>query len=157
MDNLNRYSPAPIEDYVITSLPHCEARAISEQDEEHALPLWNLFWLSVPALDALLTHGRKRDWNIYYSPVPNAMKHIVADVYGDFGDEVLRRSLVMPPSRFLDWFISENHSMYETYTALGGPKWVRNVLDRAEQAAIRMAAEAKRHMAKVVSLRRSGA
>lgn len=98
--------------------------------------VWNLFWLSVPALDSLPIFGKRPDWAKHYTPVEGALKAIVADAVDD--DEVLRRKLQLHPQRFIEWFEREDHSIYDSYYALNGETWVSTVLARSKEAAARI-------------------
>lgn len=97
--------------------------------------VFNLFWLSVPAIDVLPVYGKKKTWFRHYAPVDGAMRAIVADA---MADEALARKLRMHPSRFIEFFEREDHSIHDCYEALGGERWVRTVLERAERARRRM-------------------
>lgn len=124
-----RYSPLPIDQYRVVSLPTCEVAIVQGHPKRDAI--WNLFWLSVPALDHL--PGTGRDWWKHYKPVHGALSAVIRDV---LDDEVLFRKLLLHPSRFIEWFERDDHSVYECYEVIGTP-WVDTVLVRAEEAATR--------------------
>ena len=129
------YSPLPIEEYRIISMPICEASAIMQLGDTDTQSVWNLFWLSIPAVDVLPVYGKKKSWFKHYAVVDGAMRAIVADAVAD---EALARKLRMHPSRFIEFFEREDHSIHDCYEALGGARWVRTVLERAERARRRM-------------------
>jgi hypothetical protein len=133
-----RYSPLPIERYRITGLPTCEAHEVSRLPDKESTAVWNLFWLSVPALDVLTTCGTHADWYKNYFPVEGALKVITADA---IADEALFLSLQLHPTRFTQFFAHEQHAIFDCYEVLGGDKWVETVLSRAAAAAVRMASE----------------
>lgn len=129
------YSPLPISEYLLTRLPACEVSSIMNLPDQESLAVWNLFWLSVPALDVLPDHGGKSDWYKHYMPVPGAIRTITADA---IADEAMFRKLLMHPTRFINFFEREDHSIYSSYDALGGETWVHTVLARAAVAEARM-------------------
>lgn len=129
-----RYSPQPMSEYKLTGVPHDEVSVIAKS--EHPEAVWNLFWLSIPALDSV--PGSGHDWWRGYTPTPGILGAILADVYQD---EVLYRKLMMHPEMFIQWFEREDHSIFDSYNVLGGPTWVATVLKRAELAVNRLCAE----------------
>lgn len=132
------YSPFPAADYRITALPTCEVNEIIKMAAPEATALWNLFWLSLPAVDVLPVHGKSALWSKHYLPRIGANRAITLDA---IGDEATFRKLQMHPLRFLRYFEREDHSSFMCYDALGGDAWVQNVLKRSEVAAARMAHE----------------
>lgn len=129
------YSPRPIGDYLIHGLSgRCEAGAISSMEKGQAI--WNLFWMSVPTLDRLPGAGPR--WAMHYQSVPDVAASIAVDVTLD---EVLYRKLLMHPSAFVAWFEREDHTIYDVHALMGGQVWVDRVLERAREAARRMASE----------------
>lgn len=130
------FSPLPIADYQITSLGGCEVSGIMSLPADQSLAVWNLMWLSLPTVDSLPVHGSTPQWFKHYSPTAGAARAITADA---IADEALFRKLRMHPTRFLTFFERENHSIYDCYAALGGERWVRTVMTRAHEAALRMA------------------
>ena len=129
------YSPKPIDAYRLHGVKGGgEAGAIA--DLERAQAVWNIFWLSVPALDALPDSGP--GWYKVYSPIKDAARCFVADV---MFDEVLYRKLCMHPVMFASWFEREDQTIYDAYDILGERAWVDRVLVRAHQSAHRMAME----------------
>lgn len=132
------YSPLPTAEYRITALPTCEVNEIIKMAQPEATALWNLFWLSLPAVDVLPVHGKSALWSKHYLPRIGANRAITLDA---IGDEATFRKLQMHPLRFLRFFEREDHSSFMCYDALGGDAWVQNVLARAEAAAARMASE----------------
>lgn len=130
------YSPHPIEEYRITSLEACEASEVMKLPREKSIAVWNLFWLSVPALDVLPIVGRTPDWFSYYDPVPGAFGAITADAIAD--DASMHPWLLMHPKRFLEFFERDDHSVYDCYYALGQEQWVVNVITRTQQAIRRL-------------------
>lgn len=120
------YSPRPIEDYYISTLPTCEARIVREH--ERAPAIWNLFWMSTPTIDNV--PGSGRDWWRSYSPQVGALAAVIIDVVGD---EVLYRKLLMPPQDFMAWFERDDHTVYECHTLFGDP-WHETVMSRADEA-----------------------
>jgi len=132
-----RYSPLPMRDYLITSLPECEVSALmSMPNKKHQAAVWNLSWLSLPTLDALPTWGHTPRWFIHYMPISGAFRAITTDAVGD---DVLMSKLLMSPRSFVSWFEREEQSRYECFDALGGMKWVETVLGRATEAMTRSA------------------
>lgn len=103
---------------------------------ERAPSVWNLFWLSSPAIDAVPGSGSQ--WHLAYRPVPDAAASITADV---MLEDVLHSKLLLHPLRFAAWFSNEDHSIYDAYDILGEDRWVTTVLRRAEESARRMASE----------------
>ena len=47
--------------------------------KEQATAVWNLLWLSVPAVDALPEHGKTAAWYRHYQPMPGAARAFAAD------------------------------------------------------------------------------
>ena len=133
-----RYSPLPIDEYKIAVIPSCEVRTVDALDEPDRTSVWNLYWLSVPELDALPIYRKSLDWHRHYQPVDDACAAVISDA---MLDEHLGRILRLHPTRFLLAFQIDNHKQYETYDLLGGQAWVDTVLSRAAQAARRMASE----------------
>lgn len=130
------YSPFDPLHYRIQALPICEASSIeSLPDAAEAVAVWNLFWLSVPSIDSLLVHGADPNWNRHYTPVDGALGAITADA---IADDPLRLKLLLHPTRFIDFFTHQDHSIFDCYYALGGKKWVDTVLRRATLAAERI-------------------
>jgi len=126
------YSPFPIEAYHLTGMPQDEARVIG--GIKNRLPYWNMFFLSVPALDHL--PGSGADWWRQYTPVSGACPAIMEDVRED---DVMIRKLVMHPDNFAEWWERQDHSIYEAYYLLGEDDWAATVLRRAKAAAVREA------------------
>ena len=138
MEQTYRYSPLPIDSYIITQLNLCPARAIKELDRPlESAAVWNLCWLSVPAVDVLPEHGSNPDFYMHYQVDVQLWTAIAMDV---MKDEVLLRKVVMHPSRFSEWFRREDHTIYDTF-GVSGAEWVSTVLARSDQAAARMASE----------------
>lgn len=133
-----RYSPLPIEDYRVTSIPDCEVSQIMALEHSQSQAVWNLFWLSLPAVDALPEHGGSPDWYRHYQPTTGSCRAIVADA---LADEALYRKLLMHPTAFIDFFHREDPWPYECFETLGGDLWVTTVLKRAGQAEARMRQE----------------
>lgn len=129
-----RYSPRPIIDYKLYGIKTDEVSVIMGGDRREAV--WNLFWLSLPTLDTV--PGAGAEWWRKHSPIVGALSSIVSDVTED---EVLYRKLMMHPFTFAEWFEREDHTIYDTYVALGGSAWPTTVLKRAEDAAARMTLE----------------
>ena len=137
MDNHYRYSPHDIADYTITTIADCEVRSIMRKPERFRLPLWNLFWLSTPAVDLLLEHGKSERWNRHYTFREKALPSLILEVETD---PVLELKLGLHPARFLDWFRREDHDIYDSaYHELEGEVWVETVKRRAAEAATRLA------------------
>jgi hypothetical protein len=133
-----RFSPLPIEEYRITSLEQCEVGSIMARSPEHRLAMWNLWWLSLPSVDALPVWGKSPLWFNHYRPTPGAMRAIAVDALGD--DQTFE-ALLMPPARFIQFFREDDKSIYDCYTALNGMDWVATVLNRAAAAAQRIEIE----------------
>lgn len=132
----NCYSPLPIEEYKITGLQVCEISAIMELPEDRRVAVWNLFWLSLPAVDSLPIHGKTPKWFKHYNPTLGASTAICADAVGD---EAMLQKLQLHPLRFLDFFERQDPWIYDCYGTLGGEAWVATVTDRAKMAAARLA------------------
>ncbi len=122
------YSPLPIDQYRITSLDRCEVSSIMALPGQQAAAAWNLMWLSLPSVDALPVYGSAPRWYEHYAVTPGASRAIVNDA---IGDEFLLHKLQFHPERFLAWFESEQHDIYDCYAALGGDQWVATVTARA--------------------------
>lgn len=129
------YSPLPIQEYRLTSIDNCEVARIMELEPEQSAAVWNLFWLSLPAVDALPIYGKQDDWYRHYQPTQGCHKAIVTDA---LADEALFRKLLMHPKSFIDFFHREDPWPYECFQTLGGEAWVKLVLSRAELAAKRL-------------------
>ena len=128
------YSEFATCDYRISTLDRCEIRMIEALGGDAAVATWNLFWLSSPGVDYL--PGAGAGWWTSYTPNPAATQAIVRDAVED---EVLFRKLLMHPLRFQQWFEDEpDHSIYDSYDALGGDDWVKTVLRRAGEAIVRI-------------------
>lgn len=127
------YSPLPPEVYKAETVDYCEVRSILSL-EQHAIPVWNLFWLSTPGIDKM--PGAGPAWFRHHQPDPKAAGAIVTDV---LKDEVLLRKLSMHPSRFYEWFEREDHSIFDTYYVLGEDRWVDTVLERTARSISRLA------------------
>lgn len=127
-------------EYKISSLSACEVSTIMAQHEPRfVLPLWNLFWLSIPEIDNLAAHAKSERWFLHYQAVENGLSCLIREVETD---PVLEYKLSMHPTSFLEWFKREDHGIYEfAYAQLGGEKWVETVKRRAAEAAYRMANE----------------
>lgn len=133
----NRYSPKEAVQYQITALPRCEVSSILSLQPPRSVAVWNLFWLSVPAIDTLLEHGSSPNYYRHYMPVADAARSVTADA---LNDEVLYRKLLMTPDSFLNFFENEeDHSIYDCYETLGGDDWVETVITRARAARARQA------------------
>jgi hypothetical protein len=136
-----RYSPKPIDAYILGRAKYCTARAV--MNIESALgraATWNLIWLSYPSFDALPEHGMsERVFDHFKMDVTDLT--IIGTLTEDARQhEIMCRKLVLHPSRFADWFRREDHSAYQSYEELGDD-WVTNVMTRAALAASRMANE----------------
>lgn len=93
-----------------------------------SLSLWNMLWLSQPALD-----GRLQGQRLI---LPT---NFIDALYDDVeNDHALCRKLTMHPSTFLEWFSREDPSVWDLYNASGGPLWVDTVTSRAKAAAKRI-------------------
>jgi len=129
-----RYSPRPIADYRIKTVPSDIEEIMRNPRGESA---WNLYWLGVPSIDNVLDTGA--DWWRFYRPIRGAGAAVIDDV---LEDECLRLKLQMHPYAFSEWFARQpDHSIFECYEVLGGDRWVATVLARAEAAGARMTAE----------------
>lgn len=126
------YSPYPVETYrgVLTC-----TEVIDKLGPDLLTPVWNLLWLSKPVLDGLLDRAPR----VVHSLNPAVVQAIVRDVQED---PVLRWKLVMHPTRFIEWFRREDHSIYDCYDEFGGDEWVYKVLGRACEAQNRLAESA---------------
>jgi len=128
------YSPRPPIAYQIKGQESCEVSWLLSLPESHAV--WNLFWLSVPAVDDIPHLGLR--WWTSYKAKPLAAATVVKDV---MGCEVLYRKLMMPPHRFVEWFRRAEHTAYESFTLFGSTHWVETVLKRANSVALATAIE----------------
>ena len=129
------YSPLPIEAYFLPGLDDmCEAGTIAKLERSQSI--WNLFWLSKPALDLL--PGCKGRWSDHYRSTMGDAAAVVSDV---MLDEVLHRKLLMHPTRFVAWFETTDSAVYSAYDAMGELAWRSVVMDRARLAAQRIAGE----------------
>jgi hypothetical protein len=127
------YSPRPMADYRIHALSECEVSVIAKQPRSLATSFWNLFWLSTPSIDGIPGNSNGQWWKIH-TPIAGALAAVVTDIRGD---EVLHRKLLMHPSRFLEWFERDDHSIYECYHVLGS-SWPDTVIARGEEACLRL-------------------
>jgi len=132
-----RYSPLQIENYRLPGMKTCEVRSIEEMPEPDKAAVWNLFWLSIPDIDTVPGSGKR--WFKTYTPVAGATGAIVRDVLAGIRadaleDPVMYYKVRLHPRRFIEWFEREDHTIYDSYYVLGGPKWVSTVLTRAERA-----------------------
>lgn len=123
------YSPAPIDSYIIPNSKLCEVREIMNMKGHLPIAVWNLFWLSNPAIDAMPELGI--EWWKSYRPTRGLAKSVVMDV---MEDEALFRKLLMTPDRFIEFFEREDVTIYHTYEVLG-EAWHPMVLQRARSAA----------------------
>lgn len=103
---------------------------------EQAPAVWNLFWMSVSALDVLPSAGK--NWTKLYHPKDGALKAIIRDVTDD---EALFRSLTRHPEDFAAWFRRQDPTIFDCFEVFGGMSWVSTVLQRAADAATRIVAE----------------
>jgi hypothetical protein len=124
-----RYSPLTIDNYFLKGMDtNCEVGSISKL--RLASPIWNLFWMSNPAIDGVVDAGVK--WHKVYMPTKGLAPSLTADV---MLDQVLHLKLMMHPMRFAAWFERENQRVYDAYNLLGGQAWVDTVLRRARESA----------------------
>lgn len=129
---IHEYAPLRRQMYELPDLPTCEVSEIGKLDFG-SVPVWNLFWLSVPTIDTV--PGSGHDWWRHYSPINDAAKCITADV---LGDEVLHRKLMMHPVAFIAWFQREDLSIYDTCDVFGEANWRETVLHRASTVVDRL-------------------
>lgn len=125
-----RYSPRPMEEYILRDLHMCEVSVIAWMGEPLSSPVWNLFWLSVPDIDHLL--GNPPDWWKGYQSRNGALTSVMSDV---MENDDLRAALVTHPEKFSEWFESRDATAYAGYHMLGGLDWRETVLNRAALAA----------------------
>jgi hypothetical protein len=111
---------------VIPSVPVCEVSEILKLPEAPAV--WNLFWLSLPSLDTLPDSGAS--WWRGYQPQEGLLAAITADA---LEDEALYRKLMARPSKFLEFWERQDHSIFDTCEILGDG-WVETVARRAREA-----------------------
>lgn len=127
------YSPHPMEAYRVPVKEACAVTALKKMPYPAAI--WNLLWLSVPELDALLRVDAStplpQGWHEPNFKVTSALRPVIADA---LEDEEMRGMLICHPDRFLAWFSKEDHTIFDCYDGIG-PHWVDTVMDRAEQAA----------------------
>lgn len=127
-----RYSPLPIDAYVIPSFASSEAgfiRGLGAEPEAKAI--WNLFWLSNPTIDTL--PGAKEPWR-NHTPTPGSLSAVVLDVRQR---EDLEQFLLAHPVCFINWFDRQGYKAYDNYRRFGYD-WVETVILRAEDAALRL-------------------
>lgn len=122
------YSPRPIGDYVISSVPVCEVREVLQIGPAERAAVWNLFWLSTPALDTL--PGAGGTWWKGYTPQEGLLAAIIGDA---IEDAALHHKLMARPSKFIEFWQRQDHSIFDTYEILGD-SWVQTVLERAQEA-----------------------
>lgn len=120
------YSPRPAIDYCIPNLPVCEVCEVLKMEQAPAI--WNLFWMSTPSLDTLPDAGS--NWWRGYQPQEGLLAAIVGDATED---EAMYRKLMARPSKFIEFWERQDHSIFDTYEILG-PAWVDTVLRRAYEA-----------------------
>jgi len=120
------YSPRPAEDYIIKSQPICEARVAIRSP--FPVPIWNLFWLSVPALDKL--PGSGLNWWVSYDIVPGGLTAAIRDVVNF---PLLRLMLMKSPLDFGAWWKSSTVTHLNGYPVFGDT-WKKTVADRARSA-----------------------
>lgn len=130
------YSPLEITEYRITALGDCSISQVMRLPHLQSTAVWNLTWLSTPALDSLPIYGKTPQWFKHYSPPELGVNLAVTS--DAIEDEALFRKLLLHPRRFIDFFEREDHSIYDSYDALGGDLWVKTVLERAEMAVKRI-------------------
>lgn len=124
------YSPHPPSEYILEGMPRCEVSVMLMQPRGYAI--WNLFWMSVPGIDAVI--GTGINWHKVYEATQGLYAAIEADVRED---EKLHRYLTKHPSNFGAWFKDEDASIFDTYEVLGDA-WAETVLQRATMAAARL-------------------
>lgn len=125
----NSYSPRPIEDYFLPGRDKDEFRVIAES--KFAIPAWNLYWLSTPAVDFVPAYKATNRLHCYYVVNVNAYAAIIRDA---MHDEQMQHYLCQPPADFYQWFSAEpDYTIYDTWDHLGS-QWVNTVLQRAEMA-----------------------
>lgn len=129
-----RYSPHPIESYLIQGLEgHCEAGIISKLPNPGAV--WNLFWLSTPQIDNI--PGSGSNWLNVYKPTVNGLAAITSDI---IFDEVLNRKLLMHPVKFAAWVKVKDMTDYDSF-AKYGVDWISSIVERCGESAFRIATE----------------
>lgn len=132
----SRYSPLPLQAYEPENPVGCDTSEIKKHPQSTAV--WNLFWLSCPDVDTL--PGASATWAQHYTPRPDVLAAVVADVTLD---DTLFRQLSASPRDFAAWWCRQDCRTFDTYYYLG-PKWPINVLERAHQAIARMKPEKSR-------------
>ena len=127
------FAPYKINEYFLDLRGHrCEVATIAAESPELCVPLWNLFWLSNPALDKV--PGAGANWWRSYSPVRGLLKAIIHDVADD---STLEHALTQHPEAFLDWWGDQRHDVFATHEILGD-SWIDIVTSRAQAASDRM-------------------
>lgn len=128
------YSPRQMLAYRLPGVPLDEVQVLAESEVRE--PAWNLFWLSNPDIDKVPDAGNR--WHRVYTPQRDLLAHVIEDIYGD---EALRRRLVLHPHAFADWFENQDYGAYLLFNCNGGSAWVQNVMDRARIAGDRLLVE----------------
>lgn len=124
-----RYSNFPMEAYKLP-IQRDEVDVIGMFEEAQRLPIWNLFWLSNPTIDAVPGSGSR--WHRHYAPLPGLLVSVFQDVL-DRSD--LMGAVTSHPSQFMVWFCGQNAAEFRTYDIAGRVKWMDNVLERSQKAA----------------------
>jgi len=128
---VHEYSPLPRHMYELQGAEDCDVRAIGRLERSTAI--WNLYWMSVPALD--LIPGSGADWWKVYSPAADVAATLASDV---MDDEVFFRKLTMHPQSFGAWFEREDLTIFDAYPLMGCENWRTIVMARAQEAMERM-------------------
>jgi len=125
------YSPLPRQAYY-TDLEYDSIKCLDMV--ERGAAVWNLRWLTYPSIDKL--PGAGKDWYLYHLATPAMCGALVDDVNMY---DTLYHKLSEHPAKFAAWFAKEDHTGWACYKEGGGAKWVATVLERADQAAQRIA------------------
>lgn len=128
---MKNYSPHPLTSYHIPGVDKCEFRAMGTIPESDAV--WNLYWLSNPAVDTLPGSTPQGWWHRYRS---------WAELFGAtlrdaMHDERMNYMLKQTPATFHAWFCKErDYTIYDCFDVMGA-RWVENVVTRSNDAAVR--------------------
>jgi len=124
------YSPLPREAY-FTPLEFDSIKVLDHVERGEAV--WNLRWLTYPGIDKL--PGAGKDWYLYHLATPAMCGALVDDVNMY---DTLYHKLSEHPAKFAAWFAKEDHRDWACYKEGGGDAWVATVLERANEASVRM-------------------
>ncbi len=134
-----RYSPHPPEAYSRVDRDGRFGAGLEFVGSQY-LPWWNLYWLSEPALDALMLP--EDEW-LAAPPMDPRLPQATAEALAQtLGGVPMQTLLTRPPSVFLQRLKGSPHTHLEPYKLLGAA-WVARVGDRVLLAQAPEAAEQK--------------